>query len=120
MFHQIKFLTFSALDTKFRSSCLLISDFLNVPKRPKPYSINSLRPLTFRSLLTPQSRLVTLHCMERVGEGGINTLLRHYVTRVGRQACVSRTISREHDDDDDGGSRDEGDCAFIGHGVEEI
>lgn len=37
------------------------------------------------------------------------------MTRVERQAYVSRTISREHDDDGDG---DEGECAFIGFGVE--
>lgn len=37
------------------------------------------------------------------------------MTRVGRQAYVSRTISREHDDD---GNRAEGECAFIGFGAE--
>lgn len=38
------------------------------------------------------------------------------MTRVGRQAYVSHTISREHDDDDDVGDGRE--CAFIGFRVD--
>lgn len=61
--------------------------------------------LALRPYFLPLSSAITVRNVtlwkECAIEGGINTLLRHYVTRVGRQAYVSRTISREHDDDVD-------------------